>query len=190
MNTIYCIRHGWSAHNDGFIESGYDEKVFEDIKYKKSPLTEKGIDQAKKLGESWHEKNNIDIILCSPMERCIETANLIFGQQCELNILECLREYPAGIHWCNYRSSRDELINNYPNIKTIDIPYEEEDSYFNPELFESKYDLQKRVNKLKKYLNQYKNKNIAIIGHCLFFSEILNKDFKTIKHCYPYKINL
>ena len=40
MNNIYCIRHGWSDHNEAFLKSDYDEKVFESKKYKKSRLTE------------------------------------------------------------------------------------------------------------------------------------------------------
>ena len=27
MNNIYCIRHGWSDHNEAFLKSDYDEKV-------------------------------------------------------------------------------------------------------------------------------------------------------------------
>ena len=38
-------------------------------------------------------------------------------------------------------------------------------------------------------LKSYNNKNIAVISHCQFLSEFLNKDFESIKHCYPYKIN-
>ena len=189
MNNIYCIRHGWSDHNEAFLKSDYDEKVFESKKYKKSRLTEKGIIQARLLNDNWDEKNNIDIILCSPMERCLDTANIIFGNNCEINVLECLREFPAGLHWCNYRSSLVELVQSYPNIKTIDVPNEYIDSYFDPKKFESRNNLKKRVNKFKNYLKSYNNINIAVISHCQFLSEFLNKDFESIKHCYPYKIN-
>ena len=47
MNNIYCIRHGWSDHNEAFLKSDYDEKVFESKKFIKSRLTEKGLAQAR-----------------------------------------------------------------------------------------------------------------------------------------------
>ena len=190
MNNIYCIRHGWSDHNEAFLKSDYDMKVFESKEFIKSKLTEKGIAQARLLRNNWSEKNNIDIIFSSPMERCLDTANIIFGNNCEIHVLECLREFPAGLHWCNYRSSSLELMENYPNIISMDIPNEYIDSYFDPNYFESKDNLIKRVNKFKNYLKKYKNKNIAVVGHCQFFSELLYKNCESIKHCYPYKINL
>lgn len=184
MNKIYCIRHGWCAHNDGYYEVGM--KAFEDKKYIKSQLTEKGIIQAQRLGEVWTEKDNIDIILTSPLERCIDTANLIFGNQSKLYVLDCLREYPAGLHYCNYRSSKSELLHKYNNIHYIDVPDENEDSYFKHNRLETKDEALLRINNLKNFLHKYKNKNIAIIGHCSLFSLLLNKDLHTIKHCYPY----
>ena len=45
-----------------------------------------------------------------------------------------------------------------------------------------------KINNFKKILSKYKNKNIAVIGHCSFFGEFLNRDLETIQHCYPYHI--
>jgi len=189
MNHVYCIRHGWSQHNEGFAERGMS--AFEEKKYIKSSLTEKGKIQAMRLGNGWKEKNSIDIILCSPLERCIETALLIFGKNCKINILECLREYPAGLHWCNYRSSREELLNNYHQIESIDIPINDtNDNYFNKERFETKLELKNRVKTLKQYLKKYQGKTIAIVGHCSYFGELLGKNLEDIEHCHPYYIKL
>ena len=37
MNNIYCIRHGWSEHNEALaFKINYDEKVYESRKYIKN----------------------------------------------------------------------------------------------------------------------------------------------------------
>lgn len=67
MKTIYYVRHGETEANVEQIIAGGE---FE------SPLTEKGKSQAKKAGQKLKDKN-IKVIVCSPMQRTIDTAKII-----------------------------------------------------------------------------------------------------------------
>ncbi len=67
MKTIYFVRHGETQANvDQIIAGGEFE----------SPLTENGKRQAKSAGQKLKDKK-IEIIVCSPMQRTIDTARII-----------------------------------------------------------------------------------------------------------------
>lgn len=67
MKTIYFVRHGLSEANVAGIASGGEHQ---------SELTDAGREQARQAGRNLKDKN-IDTIVCSPMTRTIETAQLI-----------------------------------------------------------------------------------------------------------------
>ena len=83
---IYLTRHGETAWNkEGRIQGWHD-----------SNLTEKGIEDAKKLGKSL--KNiDFDCIYCSPANRAIQTANFIRGKKdTQIIIKDSLKEMGFG----------------------------------------------------------------------------------------------
>lgn len=67
---VYYVRHGESEANvaNMVAGSGYN-----------SPLTDNGRDQARKAGQELKDKN-IDLIVCSPLQRTVDTATLIAEQ--------------------------------------------------------------------------------------------------------------
>lgn len=67
MKTIFFVRHGLSDANVAGITSGGDHEAI---------LTEEGRNQATHAGKDLKSKK-IDMIVCSPMKRTIETAQLI-----------------------------------------------------------------------------------------------------------------
>jgi phosphoserine phosphatase len=69
--TIYLIRHGQTVWNVERRMQGQSD----------SPLTEKGIEMAQKLGECMPE---VDVIYASPLARTMHTARLIFGAKSEI----------------------------------------------------------------------------------------------------------
>lgn len=68
MKKIYLVRHGQTLFNATYRLQGFCD----------SPLTEKGINQAKNA-RKYYEKNNIvfDKAYCSTQERAEDTLNLI-----------------------------------------------------------------------------------------------------------------
>ena len=84
---IYITRHGETEWNKEGRMQGW----------KDSNLTEKGIDNAKKLGESL-KHINFDHIYCSPLGRAVDTAKYIRGNKdTEITIIESLKEMGFGI---------------------------------------------------------------------------------------------
>lgn len=70
MKTIYFVRHGLTDSNVAGLTAGGELE---------SVLTDEGREQAKRAGRDLSSKN-IDLIVCSPMKRTIETAELIAGE--------------------------------------------------------------------------------------------------------------
>lgn len=102
------VRHGEATHNVAFHQEG--ESAFEDVRWKDAELTEKGKEQAKKVGEEL-ASYKIKDIWCSPLTRCIQTAEEIFEEtSCEdLYLHDNLLERQGGNHVCNERKLKSEI---------------------------------------------------------------------------------
>jgi broad specificity phosphatase PhoE len=70
MTTIYFVRHGQSVDNVAGVTSGAERDA---------ELTPEGRQQAETAGKQLVSKS-IDLIVCSPMKRAVETAQIIAGQ--------------------------------------------------------------------------------------------------------------
>jgi broad specificity phosphatase PhoE len=67
MKTVFFVRHGESHSNIAGLVSGAESDV---------PLTDNGRQQAKKAGEELKAKN-VQLVICSPLSRTVETAEII-----------------------------------------------------------------------------------------------------------------
>ena len=191
IKNLYLIRHGHSLHNELFHKIGV--KAFRTPETIDSPLTNEGHLQSIELGQSWTKKREIELVLVSPLTRTLETAMNIFGDT-DIPMIsdEFLREYPIGEDTCNKRSSLTLLKNKYPrvdfNLKT------DQDTLWTKDYRETIVELEQRLDEMVKYLQNRKEKNIAIVGHSSFFGQfkdnhigyIENGD-EELKHCYPYE---
>jgi len=191
IQNLYLIRHGHSLHNELFNKIGV--KAFRIPLTIDSPLTSEGHLQSIELGNTWPKKREIELILVSPLTRCLDTSMNIFGDtDIPMISQEFLREYPIGEDTCNKRSSLVSLKNKYPKIEfNLDS---DEDTLWTQDYRESIDELEQRLYKMIKYLQDRKEKNIAIVGHSSYFGQfkdnhigyIENGD-EELKHCYPYE---
>ena len=191
IQNLYLIRHGHSLHNELFNKIGV--KAFRIPLTIDSPLTSEGHLQSIELGQSWAKKSEIELVLVSPLTRCLDTSMNIFGDtDIPMISQEFLREYPIGEDTCNKRSSLVSLKNKYPKIEfNLDS---DEDTLWTQDYRESIDELEQRLYKMIKYLQDRKEKNIAIVGHSSYFGQfkdnhigyIENGD-EELKHCYPYE---
>ncbi|KAK8074242.1 hypothetical protein PG994_005141 [Apiospora phragmitis] len=98
------------------------------IKWVDSPLVHKGREQARELARDWvkwNRENGIPIpgtIYTSPMVRCLETTELIYGDVLQENgrniqpvVKENLRERLTN-HTCDRRSPRSWIEKNFPKF--------------------------------------------------------------------------
>jgi broad specificity phosphatase PhoE len=76
VRTIYFIRHGESTSNAA-CKLG-ETKVHSNEKYTDAQLTELGIQQAVEVQRESSYKLQVDVVVCSPLRRAIETAIHVF----------------------------------------------------------------------------------------------------------------
>ena len=194
IKNLYLIRHGHSLHNELFNKIGV--KAFRIPATIDSPLTGEGHLQSIELGNTWQNKPEIDLVLVSPLTRCLETAMNIFG---DTNIPmiseEFLREYPIGEDTCNKRSSLTHLKNKYPKINFNLIS--DQDTLWTSDYRETIDELEQRLDEMIKYLHKRKELNIAIVGHSSYFGQFKDNHIgykengdEELKHCYPYEFIL
>lgn len=194
IKNLYLIRHGQSLHNELFHKIGV--KAFRIPATIDAPLTNEGHLQSIELGQSWQNKNEIELVLVSPLTRTLDTAMNIFGDtDIPMVSEEFLREYPIGEDTCNKRSSLTLLKNKYPRIDFNLIS--DQDTLWTSEYRENIDELEQRLDKMVKYLQNRKEKNIAIVGHSSYFGQFKDNHIgykengdEDLKHCYPYEFIL
>lgn len=194
IKNLYLIRHGHSLHNELFHKIGV--KAFRIPATIDAPLTNEGHLQSIELGQSWQNKNEIELVLVSPLTRTLDTAMNIFGDtDIPMVSEEFLREYPIGEDTCNKRSSLTLLKNKYPRIDFNLIS--DQDTLWTSEYRETIDELEQRLDKMVKYLQNRKEKNIAIVGHSSYFGQFKDNHIgykengdEDLKHCYPYEFIL
>tara|TARA_B100001093_G_scaffold399188_1_gene386619 strand:- start:1538 stop:2110 length:573 start_codon:yes stop_codon:yes gene_type:complete len=183
--TLYCIRHGTALHNVLFWD--YGSEVYQ--KYRDTPLVAKGVEEAKNLGKTWKEIDNIELILVSPLLRTLQTASHIFeNKNIPILALDCIMEYPQGYSdICNHRKTIIELKPCYPNI---DFSYINKKDIWRSDRDETISELNNRINELKKFIKSRKEKHIAIVSHSSYLGHFLfNKigdENNELEHCMPY----
>tara|TARA_B100001559_G_C16477210_1_gene611961 strand:+ start:68 stop:661 length:594 start_codon:yes stop_codon:yes gene_type:complete len=193
---IFCIRHGEALHNVLFWEIG--EKVY--LLYRDTPLTAKGVKQAQTLGKTgWQEREEIDLIIVSPLLRTLQTATNIFCKDpddkppCPMIALDCLMEYPQGLDECNNRKSIDEYKYCFPHI---DFSFIEHNEYPHWKKYqtETRDELDIRINKMKEFIKSRPEKKIVIVSHSSYLGWFLYRkigdEYNELKHCKVYETTM
>lgn len=164
--TIVFIRHGNAEHNVGFEEYGHE--AYYDEKYKYSQLTNKGEKETLDLKSKLKDLNfKFDLVLSSPLDRCIQTTNILFPHTNNIVSCDLMRENNYD-HPCNGRRLKSELEILYPRIK------------FNIDEYDYNYlknidDVQERIDELHDYLDKNNFKTICVVSHHSFIKEYFHQ---------------
>ncbi|KAL9000536.1 MAG: hypothetical protein Q9169_000829 [Polycauliona sp. 2 TL-2023] len=165
--VLYMARHGEGAHNVAEKRYGREEwdrywaaqtgdstSIWTDAR-----LTPTGHDQAIAVSAFW--KHHIEVAktpapekyFCSPLYRCLQTANLTFtglGLPADRPYIpvvkELLREV-NGVHTCDRRSSKSSLVDSFPNF-IFEPSMTEGDKLWSSTERENNQDLDKRMKML------------------------------------------
>lgn len=136
MTTIYLCRHGETIENTQRILQGHLP----------GHLTENGIEQAKALGTKL-KQIHYDILICSDLQRCIDTTRIAMGDNADITIEPMLRERDWG------------------NLTGMTIDFARTQSLSTAESIEELLMRAERL--LTKWLQLYNDKTIIAIGHGL-----------------------
>jgi broad specificity phosphatase PhoE len=151
--TIYLVRHGESEYNRDKIVSGHGNP----------PLTEKGRQEAR---EAKRELENlgvrIDEVYSSPLDRAVETAEIISGR----TVPESHKD--AGLMERNFGAMEgkhhDDLAEHRENLRTL--PHEKAWIYKHVPDMESDHELSVRaIEALLKIAKQNLGKTLLVTAH-------------------------
>ena len=189
MKLLYCIRHGYSLHNDLFKNIG--EKAFRLPECIDSYLLKKGIQDAVNLNLNETDKlNSVELVLVSPLTRALQTTELGFtGLIKPIKVMEILKEWSNGLDTPNQRKKKSELERRF-NRFNFDEVRTEEDVTWNKEREETMDELRERIEEFKKYVRNRKEEKICIIGHTSFLSNMMWGEEREMKHCHIYEMVL
>lgn len=154
---IYLTRHGETEWN----------KLGKMQGWKNSNLTEKGIEHAKKLGQSLKDVD-FDCIYCSPLGRAIETAECIKGDRdISIIIKESLKEMGFG-SWEGMEHSKVEELYSVEKYNFWNKPH-----LYEPIHGESYQDLINRAREaLDEIIKNSKCENILVVSHAAFIKAL------------------
>jgi broad specificity phosphatase PhoE len=150
MKNIIFESHATSVDNENRIASGHNN----------SPLSNKGILQAKEMGERY-KTNTIDLICCSDLDRSLETARIAFSHRKIPILLDArLREWDYG----KFNGASADMVESLKIMHVYD-PFPEGES------------LSDAVGRINDFLDQFNqtNKALLIIGHRAIFYALEQK---------------
>lgn len=195
MTNLYCIRHGLALHNSLYKKYGSD--IFCNINYKDTLLIPEGHEQSLQLGETWKDIDKIELVIVSPLKRTLQTAHNIFkNKKIPMIALDICREFPLGLHACNYRSSKDELEILYPNVDFSSLKTNYDELWF-PKREETIEELNIRIKKTLEFIKSRPETNIAFVNHNSFMGQmkdnkilLMDNGSQELKHCFPYLMTI
>lgn len=155
---IYLTRHGQTEWNTQGRIQGWGN----------SDLTEKGMENAKRLGKSLKDIE-FDCIYTSPLGRAVQTANCIKGEKnIKVKFLDLLKEMSFG-DWEGIRHSEIEQL--YPEVQ---YAFRYSPEKYQPSGGETFQELLLRAKKALEYLAGHQNyKNILVVSHAMFIKAFL-----------------
>ncbi|KAK4501840.1 hypothetical protein PRZ48_007649 [Zasmidium cellare] len=161
--VLLVARHGEGVHNVKERESKWARLEGDGTTtWLDARLTEKGEQQARDLSGFWKEALEVSKVpapdrhYTSPLTRCLQTARLTFadvplpsGNSFRPIVKEALREI-HGVHTCDKRSSRDEILSQFPEF-ALEPGFSDEDELWKPDHRET---LEERIPLMRQFLHE------------------------------------
>ncbi len=170
VKIIYFV-HGTTTDNEQHKSTGQNPGI----------LSELGINQSKELRNKINI-DEIDLVICSDLQRAIDSANLTFENSKKIIQDERIRE-------CNYGDLNGKDSALVLDEEHIEIPFPNG---------ESMKDVEKRLRDFCQYLlDNYNNKTIALVAHKapqlalevitknITWEEAIDKDWRKTKSWQP-----
>ena len=217
QKKIYFIRHGVARHNvpdhTGQMPNLFDER------YTDPQLIKQGEMQACQLGAKLrqmglisddmtrssdtmdvdgNEMRHIDLVVCSPLTRCIQTALHVFPN---VNSICChgdARE-AFGMHYPDRRSKLSQIKANFPNLTYHHLSLSSEDDIdWQPHKRETQADVKKRIDHFLAWLTEQPQGSIAVVSHGVWIEcallkycpHVLEYGKKRVYNCEVYMAHL
>jgi glucosyl-3-phosphoglycerate phosphatase len=164
MKPVILIRHGQSTFNLAYEETGRDPGHFDAL------LTPLGEQQALAARATLADEP-VDLVICSPLTRALQTAHIIFGERRVPVHVTCQHRERLESS-CDVGRGPQALKQDYPHLAFEHLsdpwwhhqPGAEGPFAVEPvELFED------RVSSFRDWLAAHEAERIAVVGHGTFF---------------------
>mmetsp|Transcript_43087 Transcript_43087/g.119167 ORF Transcript_43087/g.119167 Transcript_43087/m.119167 type:complete len:437 (-) Transcript_43087:90-1400(-) len=171
--ALFFIRHGEALHNEASARSWHESTEaytasLEDPALFDAALTERGRAQSVDLGRKLQEAG-VDLVVASPMRRCLETALFAFGDDLEIVVLEDVRER-HGIYPHERRRNKTEILETLAGRSRVDVSglHSAEDTLWREDRRESWDEMCARAQRALIWLLGRPERRIAVVSHGLF----------------------
>jgi broad specificity phosphatase PhoE len=197
IQNVVLIRHGVAQHN--VLVNGQPPNL-RDSQLLDPPLTYEGKQQALEVGERlalWYrttttttattttqlERENPQLILVSPLTRCLQTATLAFlpGQHHHYSagkgpkwVASDLCREAYGMHYPDRRRNISVLKQHWPLIEWDSAIMTETDTVWRPDIRESIPDVLHRIAQFWDLLVQRPEENIVVVTHGVWMEACLH----------------
>eukprot|EP00930_Biecheleria_cincta_P002749 TRINITY_DN103746_c0_g1_i1.p1 TRINITY_DN103746_c0_g1~~TRINITY_DN103746_c0_g1_i1.p1 ORF type:complete len:223 (+),score=15.45 TRINITY_DN103746_c0_g1_i1:52-720(+) len=172
---VALIRHGHGHHNPApnSCSLGW---IFNIMRLTDSPLSDIGRNQARAVHDALASNpddplHGVEVVISSPLSRCIETSLLIFGDSSKPPRCISPLHTERCIGSCDCGQPPDKLASEFPSIRNwegfADLPevwWPQERGFF------EEIKPVDRIQKFKEMLMARPEKTIAVVGHNGFFS--------------------
>lgn len=176
--TVYLLRHGHAYNNYS------DEHIVSDDLLVDAALTDIGKEQTLLLKPQLNGLR-FDGIYCSPLTRCRQTLIAGYPRSVynDVKLDDRLLEQPYGMHICNKRADRTELLRSVP--RTWDISSVSE---INPHRVLSKSDEYQIIREFgKELLHRHRGQSVLVVSHgrwiCRFLKVFCGMEKVHINNC-------
>jgi len=178
--TIYFVRHAESTHNLKIREcrTWLSLKCLTDPKQKDAPLSEAGtkqVDELKRRVINEGIYKEVDIIITTPLTRCIQTARAFEGFDIPIEVNPLHTEVLHNM--CDVGRSPAELAKDFPhlNFSKLDSVWWYTETSEKGNSRESYNSLMERVGKFHQQLRNRTESKIVVIGHSIFLNKLTGK---------------
>jgi len=180
--TVHFVRHAQALHNEKFNKTK-DRKAYQDPRFEDAELTALGKEQCATAKAEWasargrHGYGPPELVVVSPLRRCLQTATLAFGQyagQVPWVALEEVRER-NGHHPCDRRRPLAHARKEFPHVDFSLVKDEEDVTWGDGRWRESDEEMAVRSAALLKFLAGRPERNIIVVTHSAFLLCTFNK---------------
>lgn len=183
IQAVMFLRHGIATHNLRDPLTGQTPNLHDPNLWDPS-LVDDGMKQALDAkSRLMHVLNRVELVVASPLTRCLQTAHLVFFPGCSsyekpaptMMCLEHVRE-AYGMHYPDKRRDTSLLQDHWPMFDFSDPTMSSpgEDPLWSPTHRECMNDVVRRVDELWNWVVQRPESTIFVVSHGVFIESLLH----------------
>ena len=187
IQMVTFLRHGVAKHNLPDPVTGQHPNIH-DPSYWDPPLVDRGMKEALAIRERLpHVINSVDLVITSPLTRCLQTANLVFfpGNSYDkpkspppMVCLEQVRE-AFGMHYPDKRRDKRLLQKHWPLIH-FDPSMSDLDEQWSESSRGTLDDVVKRVDDFLQWIVRRNESHIFVVSHGVWIESCFRAHFPDV----------